>query len=110
MAKLIINEIGWHLVDGQRVDVGMTIRRQDAVSGEWYEGEVRQISSYDHEKQERVSGLALVVEGYVPSPLMPGDNIEIVSKAELYNREMDERNRIAYESREKPWLRGWPDE
>jgi hypothetical protein len=60
--------------------------------------------SYDHEKEQIVSGLALAVEGFEPSPLRAGDTIEIVSEAELYNREMKKRNRIRAESRDKPCL------
>lgn len=103
MAKLIIDEIGY-FVDGQKLEPGMTIRRYDEIAGEWYEGAVRQVSSYHYETGERITGLSLVVGGYAPSPLQEGDTIEIVSKAELYNREMDERNRIIAENREKPWL------
>lgn len=101
MAKLIIDDLGYY-VDGQKLEPGMTIRRYDG--GIWYEGEVRSVSSYDFEKQQRTYSLALAVEGYAPSPLAEGDVIEIVSKVELYNREMDTRNRIVRENRDKPWL------
>jgi len=104
MAKLTIDEVLGYLVEGQRLEPGMVIRRRDAIDGEWYEGKVGQVSSYRHETGERITGLSLVVEGYAPSPLRVDDEIEIVSKAELYNREMDERNRISYKNREKPWL------
>jgi hypothetical protein len=103
MAQLVQDDLGFY-VDGQKLEVGMTIRRYDEIAQAWFEGDLRQVSSYDHQKQQRVYALSLVVEGYAPSPLQAGDTIEIVSKAELYNREMDERNRIAFENREKPWL------
>ena len=106
MAKLITDDVLGPMVDGQRLEAGMTIRRYDDPPGKWFEGKVGRISGYDYDKQQRVSSLALVVEGYAPSPLIAGDIVEIVSKAELYNREMDKRNRIAYENREKPWLSG----
>jgi hypothetical protein len=109
MAKLTFDGV-IYWVDGQKLEPGMTIRRYDEVAGEWFEGKVGWISSYDHEKQQRVSGPALVVDGYAPSPLQTGQEIVIVSRAELYEREMDERNRIAYENRAKPWLPGWEDE
>ena len=32
------------------------------------------------------------------------------SKVETYNRELDERNRIAHENREKPWLPSYDGE
>jgi hypothetical protein len=100
----------YYRVDEQRVEPPMVIRRYDPVAHNWFEGKVGQISSFDPKTGQRHSSLALVVEGYAPSPLVEGDLIEIVSRAELYNREMDERNRIAYENRPKPWLRGWSDE
>ena len=99
MAKLISDDMGY-FVDGQRLELGMTIRRHDEIAGEWHEGKV----GYHRETREHGTGLALVIEGYAPSPLQVGDSIEIVSEAELYNREMDKRNRILYENREKPWL------
>ena len=98
MAQLVHDDVLGYMVDGQRLEVGMTIRRRDRIDGQWYEGEVR--------RQGGANGFSLVfvVEGYAPSPFHVGDDIEIVSKAELHNREMDERNRIVAENREKPWL------
>lgn len=104
MAKLIINEIGLYYADGQRVEQGMTIRRYDEVAGEWFEGEICNVSSFNHEKQQRITALSIAVKGYAPSPLQVGQEIEIVGKAELYNREIDKHNRIIAENREKPWL------
>lgn len=104
MAKMIIDDVMGYMVDGQRLEPGMTIRRYDEIAGAWFEGKLGNVSSWHHEKQQRISVLSLVVEGYVPSPLQVGDTIEIIGKAELYNREIDERNRIAAENREKPWL------
>lgn len=103
MAKLIIDDIGY-FVDGQKLDTGMTIRRRDAIDGQWYEGNVGKVISTHPDTYVQTSHLSLVVPGYAPSPLRVGDEVEIVSKAELYNREIDERNRISYENREKPWL------
>jgi hypothetical protein len=80
MAKLTIDEIGC-FVNGQKLEPGMLIRRYDKVAKIWFEGEVRQISSYDYEKLQRVFSLSLAVEGYAPSPLQAGDTVEIVSKS-----------------------------
>jgi hypothetical protein len=94
----------FYRVDGERIETGMTIRRYDDIAAKWFEGIVSNVSSYDHEQQSRNTHLSLAVQGYAPSPLVLGQQVEIVSKAELYNREMDERNRIILENREKPWL------
>ncbi len=104
MAQLTIDDVLGYLVEGQRLEPGMVIRRLDIIDGNWYEGNVGKVVSTHPETHEQRTSFALIVPGYAPSPLRPGDDIEIVSRAELYNREMDERNRISYENREKPWL------
>ncbi len=91
MAKLKIDDVLGFMADGQRVEAGMTIRRYDEVAEDWFEGKVGSVSAYNFEQQQYVSSLALVVDGYAPSPLQEGDTVEVVSKAELYNREIDER-------------------
>ncbi len=103
MAQVNIDDMGY-FVDDQKLEPGMVIRRRDEIDEHWYEGEVGQVTSTHPETYERTLSLALVVPGYAPSPLRVGDEVVIVSKAELYNREIDERNRIAHEHREKPWL------
>lgn len=77
MAKLTIDENGYFVVDGQKLEPGAIIRRYDPPF--WFEGEVGQISSWDFEKKQRVYGLALIIDGFAPSPLYLGDTIEIVS-------------------------------
>jgi hypothetical protein len=103
MAKLTFDEVAFY-ADGQKLEVGMTIRRYDEIDGNWYEGKLCQVSSWNYEKQQRISALSLAVEGYAPSPLQVGQIVEIVSQAELYNREMDKHDRIIAENRDKPWL------
>jgi hypothetical protein len=77
MAQLVIQDEK-HLVNGSEVLPGMAIRRYDLVAGEWYVGRVGIVSSYRFEQQQRVSSLHLVVEGFVPSPLVAGDEIEFL--------------------------------
>lgn len=79
MAKLTIDENGYFVVDGQKLEPGAIIRRYDRYAPGWFEGEVGQISSWDFERQQRVYGLALIIDGFAPSPLYLGDTIEIVS-------------------------------
>jgi len=78
MAKVRIDELGY-FGDGQKLESGMVIRRYDEIDGNWYQGTVGQISSYNYETRERITGLALIVDGYAPSPMRSGDSIEIVS-------------------------------
>lgn len=108
--KLFIHDVMGYVVDGQRLEPYMIIRRYDEIAHDWFEGEVGSGSSFDPQSGQRHSFLSLVVPGFAPSPLQEGQTIEIVSKEELHNREMDRQNRIAYENRPKPWLKGWPDE
>jgi hypothetical protein len=82
----------------------MVIRRYDPIAEDWFEGEVGKVWGHDHETQSRRPFMALVVEGYAPSPLEEGQIVEIVSKAELYNREMDRSDEIFMKNREHPYL------
>lgn len=100
---LVFDGIYWR-VNERRLEPNAVIRRYDEIAGEWFEGTVGRVSSYDQGEQERVYSLHLVVAGYAPSPLQVGDIIEIVTESELYHREMDKRNQIFMENREKPWL------
>jgi hypothetical protein len=93
-----------YLTNGTKLEIGTVIRRFDEIAGDWFEGTVGKISGWDEKKKEATYALALVVEGYAPSPLQEGQLAEIVSEAELHQREMDKRNQIFMENREKPWL------
>ena len=86
MAKVRIDALGY-FGDGQKLESGMVIRRYDEIDGNWYQGTVGQISSYNYETRERVTGLALIVDGYAPSPMRDGDSIEIVSSSTMNNQE-----------------------
>lgn len=93
MAKLIIEEDGWTHIGGQKLDSRMTIRRYDEASHSWTEGKV-----------SLVNGVFCLLIAGTHLTLQNGDDIEIVSEAELYNREIDKRNHIVNENRAKPWL------
>ncbi len=77
MAKLSIQD-GTYSLDGQKLAPGMAIRRYDDAVHMWFEGEVGRTFGYDHQSGQRFEVLNLVVEGYAPSPLSPGQTIEIV--------------------------------
>ena len=76
MAQLVIQNEKY-LVNGCELVAGMAIQRYDLVAGEWYAGTVGIVSSYRFD-QQRVSSMHLVVEGFVPSPLIAGDEIELL--------------------------------
>ena len=79
MAQLTIDDVLGYLVEGQRLEPGMVIRRLDIIDGNWYEGNVGKVVSTHPETHEQRTSFALIVPGYAPSPLRPGDDIEIVS-------------------------------
>ncbi len=84
MAQLTTDGIFYH-VDGQRIDDGMTVQRQDKATKEWAEGKIYMNSGLFY----------LHPDGAEPVPLQVGDTIRIVTAQELYNREEDKRNRMA---------------
>ena len=73
--RISINEGRYYAGDVQ-LSAGMTILRLDSVDGNWYEGYIGRLTIGE------VSSLALVVEGYVPSPLQTGQEVEILSSEE----------------------------
>lgn len=78
MASSVILKDGKFMVGSQELEPGMIILRKDRVSNEWFQGETCNVSSFDFQKRERLNHLSLSVPGYVPSPIIEGDEIEII--------------------------------
>ena len=97
MSNLIIKG-GKYLVDGQELDTGMAIRRYDPIAQHWFSGEVGIVYGYIHETRERAITFGLVAPGYAPSPLVEGDEIEIMSDEEEAERAEDEESEAREEA------------
>src|SRR5436305_4033178 len=101
MAKLVFHDVLGFMADEQ-LEIGMTIRRYDEAGCCWFEGVVDKVSGWNHEKQQMTSSYVLVVPGYAPSPLAEGQEVEIVSKAELYDRARAKEDEIFTANKPKP--------
>lgn len=79
MATLSIQD-GRYLVDDLELQTGMIVRRYDEIGALWFEGQVCQLSGYNHNAGQWITAPALFVEGYAPSPFRNGDTVEIISR------------------------------
>jgi hypothetical protein len=79
MTQLTIRD-SKYLVNEQELSPGMLIRRYDSAAPGWFTGEVVIVYGYEHETKQRIQTMGLAVDGFAPSPLVEGDEIELIEE------------------------------